>query len=80
MFLLVQIDRKWIGFGIDWHPHVKGIRAGWLTIHWFNTRFETFIELSNLRFHNKEMEKINAQVDENLEEWMNAPIYSDVLH
>lgn len=78
MFLLVEANRKWLGIGMDWHEHIKGLRLGWLSIHIFFSTFDHFINLSNLRFHNDQLEKMNEDMRTN-REMMRAEVASHVL-
>lgn len=33
MFAILEIDRRWAGIGVDWFRKVKGIRLGYIALH-----------------------------------------------
>jgi len=69
MFLLVEIDRNFAGFKINWLKGIKGVCLGFIAINIFHgITFENFLELAKMKYHRDELEKMNAELAEKTEE------------
>ena len=47
MFLVIEIDKQYAGFGIDWHEKVRGIRLGFVAVHLIKCPFHQFARRLN---------------------------------
>lgn len=52
IFILIEIDKDWT-FGIDWGKRCKGIRLGFLAIHFVNVRFMDFWKMVETKGRNR---------------------------
>lgn len=57
MFFIIEIDRIYGGFGIDWQENVKGVRLGYVAIHLITIPFVKFAEMMK----NGSAEVVNEQ-------------------
>lgn len=65
MFLLIEADRKYAGFGIEWMRYTKGVRLGFIAIHIITGHsFEEFLELHNKKYHSERLNELNKEISE----------------
>lgn len=57
MFIVIEIDSDWT-VGIDWSTHSKGLRLGFIAIHFVSIKFRDFI----------------IQLNKHKEEWINKEV------
>ena len=56
IFILIEIDKDWT-WGIDWHKDSKGIRLGFIAIHFCKNKFTHFLEKMSEHYHQEKMKE-----------------------
>ena len=54
MFILIEIDKDWT-VGIDWYKRTKGVRLGFIAIHFANVRHSDFVDTISEHYHKEKI-------------------------
>ncbi|MGY3716827.1 hypothetical protein ACWE42_15025 [Sutcliffiella cohnii] len=57
MFILIEIDTDWT-VGLDWHKNSKGVRLGFVAIHFCNEKHKDFVGRISEYYHQLKLENM----------------------